>query len=553
MQLYSSFQNHLRYTLIMIKISDSKQLGIILPNTNKAFNKVLTQASQEELSTITQSKDLKSIIHTIFKQSAQNPNTNSQLLELVKNNPTLKNLGDVTKTIQELISSLKSDTKSNPLERKLLEFLNDIKDVKASNLEQKIQNSGVFLESRLKNIQNPQIELKNLLTELAKKLQGSNNPVQRTIANEAKQILQLEPMQKLNTLLKNENKTNSSALIEHRTNPASIKELSADVQKLVSKLQTEFKKADPIYSPALSKAVEKLQHRLDPKLLTSESFQLAPLKDSLEQIISTVQRSFLNDSKSILDSLTKIFKVLQSIDQNVVQTQNQTSLEAFVEKKLPQKMTQLLDQIKNVIEKASPHLDKETRQIVSKLETIHSLDNLQVENKIKKILSSDFKSVLLQASDEVSKSNHPNQIEISKNIEKLSLQIDHYQLLSHLSNGTSIYLPFSWDMMEEGNINLRKSEDDTFYVDIDLKLKEYGPLQLKLTLYEKNQLKLNIYTSHEGFRSIIQDNISSLRSALIDSQLTPREIRIHQPQTPKNMNAYSSNDQQIYMGFEIKG
>jgi len=236
-----------------------------------------------------------------------------------------------------------------------------------------------------------------------------------------------------------------------------------------------------------------------------------------------------------------------------VQTQNQTSLEAFVEKKLPQKMTQLLDQIKNVIEKASPHLDKETRQIVSKLETLHSLDNLQVENKIKKVLSSDFKSVLLQASDEVSKSNHPNQIEISKNIEKLSLQIDHYQLLSHLSNGTSIYLPFSWDMMEEGNINLRKSEDDTFYVDIDLKLKEYGPLQLKLTLYEKNQLKLNIYTSHEEFRSIIQDNISSLRSALIDSGLTPREIRIHQPQTPKNMNAYSSNDQQIYMGFEIKG
>ena len=190
---------------------------------------------------------------------------------------------------------------------------------------------------------------------------------------------------------------------------------------------------------------------------------------------------------------------------------------------------------------------------MNKLETLNTAQKLHPQNNIKEMTTNDLKAVLLQASDEITKSNHPNQVEISKQIDKLSLQIDNYQLLSHLSNGTSLYLPFSWDMMEEGNIEIKKSDDDKFYCDIYLKLKEFGEVNLKLTLYEKNQLNLHIYSDNQEFKSLIQDNIPMLRSALIDSQITPREIRVYEPKTSKvSTSPYQQQDKGIYMGFEVK-
>ena len=158
----------------------------------------------------------------------------------------------------------------------------------------------------------------------------------------------------------------------------------------------------------------------------------------------------------------------------------------------------------------------------------------------------------MQAGEEIAKSSHVNQSEILKQIDKLSLQIDHYQLLSHLSNGTSLYLPFSWDMLEEGNIEMKKSDDDKFYCDIDLKLKEYGELNLKLTLYEENQLNLHIYSSNEEFKTKVKENIPSLRSALIDTHITPREIRIFEPKAKAPNSPYGAVDDDFQMGFEVK-
>ena len=161
--------------------------------------------------------------------------------------------------------------------------------------------------------------------------------------------------------------------------------------------------------------------------------------------------------------------------------------------------------------------------------------------------------MLLQASEETLKSQHPNQADVLKNIDKLTLQIDHYQLLSHLSNGTSLFLPFSWDSLEDGNIHMKKDDDDKFYCDIDLTLKEYGDVNLKLTLYEKNQLNLHIYSSNDTFKALVKENLPSLRSALIDEQITPREIRIFEPKISINTSPYGMQDEHIHMGFEVKG
>ncbi|MFT5662430.1 MAG: hypothetical protein ACI9TV_003081 [Sulfurimonas sp.] len=647
----------------MINISDFKQLGIILPNTNKALSKVISEATHQELKAITQGKDLKTVLSSLLKQSASTPESNRELLQLVKDNPTLKNLGNVTTTIKDLLGSLKSEKNPLPLEKVLQTFLSDVKDLKNSELKQKLENSGVILESKLKNVQNPQLELKNALISLVKNLQSSNSSIRRTIANEVKVLLNTEVLKSVQTpTIKNTPDikpiTNFECIKTANDNPKALQQLSTNVEKLISTLKTTLSKADSIHNPVITKALTSLEHKIEPKLLTPENFKLAPIKESLEQVSTLMSKSFTMESKSILASLEKILQVLKNVEptarvpkaslesflenkvpkmitnlsqeikttlsktdsihnpvitkaltslehkiepklltpenfklapikesleqvstvlskslpiesksilaslekilqvlKNVEPTATvpKTSLESFLENKVPKMITSLSQEIKEVIQKGEPIFHKDTTQILNKLETLNTAQKLHPQNNIKEMTTNDLKAVLLQASDEITKSNHPNQVEITKQIDKLSLQIDNYQLISHLSNGTSLYLPFSWDMMEEGNIEMKKSDDDKFYCDIYLKLKDYGEVNLKLTLYEKNQLNLHIYSLNEEFKSVIQDNIPMLRSALIDAQITPREIRVYEPKISKvSTSPYQQQEKSIYMGFEVK-
>ena len=312
----------------MINLSaNSKQLDILLPNTNRALAEVIKNATPKELELLSQNRDLKSILNSLLTQSSQNSSNDKALLDLLRNNPTLKALGSATDNIKDLLQSVKSDKVPLPIEQRLKNFLLNIKDLSEPILKQKIENSGIFLESKLKN------------------------------AN----------------------------------------------------------------------------------------------------------------------------------------TQN-----------------------------------------------------------IKEIISNDLKSILLQTSDEINNSSNPNKTEILKQVDKLLLQIDYHQLLSHLSNSSSLYLPFSWEQLQEGHIELKKGKESRFQCDIDLKLKEYGELNLKLTLYDEKQLNIHIYSDNSELKEIIKENISSLRSALIENQLMPREIRLFESSKKSEPSPYDNSDKPIDLGFEVK-
>ena len=311
----------------MINLSaNSKQLDILLPNTNRALAEVIKNATPKELELLSQSKDLKSILSSLLTQSSQNSSNDKALLDLLRNNPTLKSLGSASNNIKDLLSTIKENKSALPIEKTLNNFLTNIKDLSEPILKQKLENSGIFLESKLKN------------------------------AN----------------------------------------------------------------------------------------------------------------------------------------TKN-----------------------------------------------------------IKEIISNDLKSTLLQASEEITNSSNTNKTEILKQVDKLLLQIDYHQLLSHLSNSSSLYIPFSWEQLQEGHIELKKDKENRFYCDIDLKLKEYGELNLKLTLYDENQLNIHIYSDNSDLKEMIKENISSLRSALIETQITPREIRLFDTK-PNVQSPYENSDKPIDLGFEVK-
>ena len=311
---------------IMINFSLEKQLSILLPNTNKALAQVLKNATPKELSMLSKGKDLSSVLSSLLQKSEQNPAQNATLLSLLKNNPTLKELGSVTSTLKDLHQLLTQEKSPLPLEKILKNFTSGIQNISEKELKTKLQNSGVFLESKIK-------------------------------------------------------------------------------------------------------------------------------------------------------------------------TQAQT----------PQ---------------------------------------------LKDMFANDLKAALLKTQEELTNANNPNKQELLKQIEKLTLQIDYYQLGSHLSNASSIYLPYSWDALEDGNITLKKAKENRFFCDIELNLKEYGALNLRLGMFEQNQLSINITTQSQELKKKIQEHLSELKKQLISVGITPREIRFIEALATSS--AYERSSEDLAMGFEVK-
>jgi len=427
--------------LSMISLNAHKTLNIILANTNKALSEVLKSVSPQELETLTKSKDLNSIVEGLLKRSLQNPSQDKTLLSLVKSNPTLKELGSVTTTIKELLNTLKKEENPLPLEKKLSSFLTSVKDMSEKNLQSKIENSGLFLENKLKNIQSPQLVLKESLQELTKQLQTTKLPNVQTILSDLKTLLNSEV----------------------------FKSISKDISQLINK-------PDLAALTELTKKTQPLLNKLQERLNSSVDKTIAP-KDTL----------FSKDTKQLLERLT----LLNKPEQLIKQTQ------------------------------------------------------------IKETLSQDFKAVLLKAQEELQTSASPNRQELLKQVDKLLLQIDYQQLLSHLSNATSLYLPYEWDMLEDGNITLKNAKDGKFFTDIELQLKEFGLLKLRLGMFEQNQLNVNITTQSPKLKKLLQENISSLKKQLIDVGVMPMSIRFLDDANSLS-SAYSSDNESINAGFEVK-
>lgn len=420
----------------MIQSATLKQLSIILPNTNKALSQVLDDLGTKETATLTQSKDLKSIINTLFKESSQNTTQDKALLELVKNNPTLKNLGNVSQDIKELLKLIKTppqEQKQTQLEKTLESVLSNVKDIQQSDVKTKIQNSGVFLESTLKNTKLPLENLKTTLTQLSKSLDTTQLPQLKELNTQIKSILSSD-------FFKNANTQDS---------------------KLLTNLTQEIKKP-----------MESIQKTLD---------------SSFDKALSPKDTVFTKEFKSVFD----------------------------------------------------------------KVQLLNKPQELQNATQTKEQLSQDLKAILLKSHEEISNSNHPQKQEILKAIDKLTLQIDYHQLVSHLSNASSLYIPYAWDQLEDGNITLKSAKNKKFFCDIELQLKDYGELKLRLGMFEQNQLSINIDTKNEEFRALLKKNIASLKEQLFSVGIHPQNINfIEDKNTPTD--AYNEYGKNLEMGFEVK-
>ena len=487
----------------MINITPEARLNIILTNTNKALSEAVKHATPEQLETLKEGKDIKSLLTSVFQDKATASKSDQTLLDLLKNSTVFKNMGSFSDDLKSLLSEFKNSPDLAPKTAVLEKFYKNITTVDPQSLKSQIADSGIFMESKF-------AAALQKLPDLTQILEALKTALSKVPLNEAKTL-----QTHITALL------GSTALAQASENHESAILLSDTIKKITDTLQNFLSKNDPLYS----KEVASLTQKLEQLNVVQE------IKTTLSQIYSALLSSNTPDTNPLLDSIENLLKNLN--------TSTDEDLKAFTL------------QLKNAIDEGG-NTTQELTRMITKLGEFTNPKELVLETFLKESLSNDLKSNLLALSEELQQSADPTASKVLEQVDKLLMQIDYHQLISHLSSSNSIYFPFAWDQLEEGSLAFKKTPDKKFYCEINLKLKEYGELDLLMALYEGNQIEIQAHTEKGELKTLIHENLTTLRSQLIDAGLTPRSLRIlERKEIQTSLNDLYCSSEGSDLGFEV--
>ena len=207
------------------------------------------------------------------------------------------------------------------------------------------------------------------------------------------------------------------------------------------------------------------------------------------------------------------------------------------------------------------------------LKNFQNIDNLNLKEQIKnsgvflenKLLNSskynfddDFKANLLKLQEALTNKSDAKSIENLKIINNLLAQVELNQLGSLASNSNFVFIPFFWDMLEDGFIQMKQKEKEKFFCQINLNLKDFGKVDLMLFLYDKNKLDLTIYAQREHFKVAIKENLQTLKKALNSVELIAVNIKLLDMKDDKKEDNLEQKYQNFYKesifsnSFDIK-
>ena len=481
---------------------NSSQTSALPKNLETILNQI--QNIVKDLNT-PQAKEVSSLISKLIQANPQTTNTDQ-----------LANVKTLVSALQNLSSSLTD---------KGVEGLSNLTKQLSTMIDK-----GSLVESKMQNFQTNQTldnksainnQTKELLTQIKSEIL-TNNP-----QNQTKNLLsQIDTLIKSNDLFsKNDKLIEPKALLNQLINSSEIKEAS-NLNKNVSSLVLNLKN---IASDITT---------LEQKVTNSQSIvnDKSSLIDNLKQNISQLKLELSNmpnvDSKvanqmiSKLENLQSIFsKVENPIPsfQNAVASNISTFNSNFASN-----LNTLLMSMKEDITNLSTNQNNNNAQN-NLLKAIDKIEVILQDNTLKnepKPISNDMKSVLLQMQDELASTTDTKSQDVLKQVDKMLAQIDYHQLLSHTNNSNSVYVPFLWDMLEDGTIDMKKVDEEKFYCQINLTLKDFGKVDLMVAMYDTNKIDITIHAQREHFKTSVKDNLQNLKQALNDVDLIPVNIKL---------------------------
>lgn len=560
-------------------VSNGSLLNILLPNNNKVLNDVLKEADSKNLEQMvkssTSSTSASTILKGLFTSLKDGTKSNSTIENMLKNSATFKELGNVSTNLSSLVDELSTDENLQKFKPVLENFLKDVKNIDANALKEQIKNSGIFLESKLS--QTPNSKLENVLTQLQNLVKDINTP-------QAKQVNEL-----IDKLLQNiKTQTNTNTQVSQ--NSTATNEFTNNLKTLTSSLQNLNNSLNPTQTQNLSNLANQLKSLINEGTLveskienstnlTDKTTNLAnntTLKDSInlqtKELLTQIKNDIIQNpnmiqNKNILpmiDNLLKMDNLFSKNDtiQNFLANSNSSGNLSTFTSNFASNLSPLLTTLKESLETLNPnntHLQNHLTKLVDKVE--HIIQDLATtpNGKLDTKVSEDMKTVLLKMQDELASKTDPKSLEVAKQVDRLLTQIDLHQLTSLVSNSNYVYLPFFWEMLEDGSIEMKQKDEEKFFCQINLTLKDFGKVDLMLGLYDKNKLDLTIYAQREHFKTAIRENIQQLKIALNSVELIPVNVKLldmkednKESSKPTQTYINNYNNQDLSSGIDIR-
>ncbi|WP_417324441.1 hypothetical protein [Halarcobacter sp.] len=473
---------------------------------------------------------VKNISQTIDKLLNQN-------LKGLKTNPseTVKDLKTLTSQLETLGKSLQNKQTAN-----LEQLTNSLKNIsnQVQLTQSKIDNGSTQVEKLMHNKSEAFTNTRDVLLNLKNEILQNNNLPNKQ--NLLKQIDNLLQSKELNTNINTS--TLKAAPNQASETLATLKEVVVSLQnkqvvnpdKIVNSLQnlaTQLQ-TNQVKNEALTQVKEILQNLKSELVLDKNIPNKQALLNQIDNLLQNKNMDSLNLKPTINNLTSNIETLLKDLKTTVAQLNqgntNQTSFEK--------------------IDKALVKLEQTAQNFI---QTLNRGENSKGANTN---LQNDMKAILLKVQEELStNTTDPKANDTAKQVDKVLTQIEYHQLLSLVSNSNSVYIPFIWDILEDGSISMKEGKDEKFYCEINLNLKEFGETKLLLGLYDKNKLDLTIYATKDHFKEAIKENIFKLKRAMNSVELIPVNIHIldfdkDKKEEVKKTDVYNQN---INLGFGV--
>lgn len=536
-------------------VSNNTLLNILLPNDNKVLKDVLKEADTKSLEQMIKnnSTSVNDVLKELFDNIKNGTKSNTTIENILKNSNIFKDLGNVSNNLSNLLENISGDENLQKFKPLIENFLKNIKDMDANTLKEQLKNSGIFLESKLSSNSNTKLE--NILTQIQNLVKDINTPQAKQVNELINKLLQT-PITTQNTTTNQEFSNNLKSLNTALQNLNSS--LTPTQTQNLSNLTTQLK--DFINSGSLIESkIENTQNLPQKELTTVQTPQIKEIvnplikeninlqtKELLVQIKNEIIQNPILQNKNILpiiDNLLKMPDLFTKADSLQTFLSN-NNLSTF-SNNFASNLTPLLNSLKENLESLNPqnfNIQNHLTKLVDKVE--HLIQDMINNPKNEAKISDDMKSVLLQMQDELASKTDSKSQDLAKQVDKLLTQIEYQQLTSLTSNSNYVYLPFFWEMLEDGNISMKKTEEEKFFCQINLTLKDFGKVDLMLALYDKNKLDLTVYAQREHFKVAIRDNMQKLKIALNNVDLIPVNIKLLDM---KEENKEENKPTQVYM------
>ena len=509
-------------------VTNNTLLNILLPNDNKVLKEVLKEADSKTLEQLVKnnSASINDVLKDLFDGLKNGTKSNNTIENMLKNSSVFKDLGTVSNNLSSLLENISQDENLQKFKPLIENFLKNIKDMDANTLKEQLKNSGVFLESKLATPVNAKLE--SVLTQIQNLLKDINTPQSKQVNELLNKLLQTPQNQTTsqNTEFGANLKSLTTAL--QNLNSSLTPTQTQDLSNLTNQLKTIVNNA------ALVESKIENSIPMDKSIQTPmQNIQLkdginVQTKDLLLQIKNDILQNPTLQNKNILPIIDNLLKMpdLFSKGENLQNLMSTNNLSTF-SNNFTSNLTPLLTTLKENLELLNPtnaNLQNNLTKLVDKVE--HLIQDMVNNPKGEPKITEDIKTVLLKIQEELAFKTDSKSQEIGKQVDKLLTQIDYQQLLTLSSNSNCVYLPFLWDMLEDGNISMKKADEDKFYCQINLTLKDFGKVDLMLALYDKNKLDLTVYAQREHFKTALKDNMQQLKIALNNVHLIPVNIKL---------------------------